>query len=124
LDPLHAATDSYPGTQATPREILALASAYADAVQALFKTARKSGALSHAPARLCAIHATELFEMTHRREYLISRYGPEQMALHTELTRLTATMTEVQSKVTALLSWRRGFTANFLRTSSLSTLHI
>ncbi|WP_300019237.1 hypothetical protein [uncultured Roseobacter sp.] len=134
--------ENYPGSDASPDEILNLASAYSEAANALFDAAKKGRALSYAPARLCAIHATELFlnaflrrsgesperirgrlhnladddfcntlrlkkktakhlvDMTDRREYLISRYAPELTSQHTELTRLKATLNEVQSKVT------------------------
>ena len=44
-----------------------------------------------------------LVEMTARREYLISRYAPELTSQHTELNRLRATLTEVQTKVLTLL---------------------
>jgi hypothetical protein len=54
-------SERYPGSDARPDEILDLAAAYAEAAKALFDTAEKGGALSYAPARLCAIHAIELF---------------------------------------------------------------
>ncbi|PRY94690.1 hypothetical protein BCF33_0284 [Hasllibacter halocynthiae] len=53
--------DGYPGSSATPDEILVLASAYAAAARALPGSAGAGGPLSYAPARLCAIHAVELF---------------------------------------------------------------
>lgn len=135
----------YPGNAAKPRELLGLAEAYFEAANSLFENARKGDAVTYAPARLCAIHATELFlnaflrahgksagdvrarlhnladvkfvetlnlrkktaehlsEMTHRREYLISRYAPELVSQHTELNRLQATLNEVRKKTTKFL---------------------
>lgn len=43
--------------------------------------------------------AAHLVAMTEKREYLISRYGPEAAKEHTELNRLTATLEEVMRKV-------------------------
>ncbi len=43
--------------------------------------------------------ALHLEAMTAKREYLISRYAPEQTKEHTELNRLTATLKEVMAKV-------------------------
>lgn len=131
----------YPGSSASAREILDLANAYYGAALHLMTLAQKDVPLSRAPARMCAIHAIELYlnaflrsegappeavrgrmhnlsdpqfisvlhlraktvrhldEMTQRREYLIARYAPERVALHTELNRLTATLVEVMTKV-------------------------
>jgi hypothetical protein len=47
--------------------------------------------------------AAHLIAMTEKREYLISRYGPELSDQHTELNRLTATLDEVVNKVTNYL---------------------
>ncbi|WP_317057491.1 hypothetical protein [Roseovarius rhodophyticola] len=54
-------SSSYPGSDACAAQILELAEAYYDAANALFDTAKKNGPLSYAPARLCSIHAIELF---------------------------------------------------------------
>ena len=43
--------------------------------------------------------AEHLEALTNRREYLISRYGPEQVSQHTELHRLQATLKEMMMKV-------------------------
>lgn len=40
-----------------------------------------------------------LATITERREYLISRYGPEMITELTELNRLTATLVEIMTKV-------------------------
>ncbi|KNG92492.1 hypothetical protein [Pseudaestuariivita atlantica] len=142
---LPESSGAYPGSESTAEEILDLAVAYAEAANALFDGARSAGPLSYAPARLCAIHATELFlnaflrskgesperirgrlhsladddfcqalrlkkrtakhlfDMTARREYLISRYAPDLTSQHTELTRLRATLNEIHSKVLSML---------------------
>lgn len=47
--------------------------------------------------------AQHLVDMTQKREYLISRYAPEQVAKHTELTRLNATLKEIRKKTLAHL---------------------
>lgn len=52
---------SYPGGTATPDEILALADEYRAGAKALLEKGRKGQPLSLAPARLCAIHAIELY---------------------------------------------------------------
>jgi hypothetical protein len=130
----------YPGAAASKWEILDLAHAYSQAGTALFRKACKEEPLSYAPARLCCIHAIELYlnaflrhegatpeairkrmhdladpgfveklrlrrktarhlaTMTERREYLVARYGPEQIGSHTELNRLSATLVEVMTK--------------------------
>lgn len=51
----------YPGSQAEIHEILELAEAYYAAAIALFQSAQKEAPLSYAPARLCSIHAIELY---------------------------------------------------------------
>lgn len=51
----------YPGSQAEVAEIMELAESYYEAAQALFTNARKRRPLSYAPARLCSIHAIELY---------------------------------------------------------------
>lgn len=136
----------YPGTEADPRQILDLAEAYYDAAISLFAGARKGQPLQYAPARLCSIHAIELYlnaflrndgeepgqirgrlhnlsdarfvaalrlrkktadhlqAITDRREYLISRYAPEQTSQHTELNRLRATLEEVRKKTSEKLA--------------------
>jgi len=40
-----------------------------------------------------------LTAITEKREYLISRYGPEMIAEQTEMTRLSSTLTEIMTKV-------------------------
>lgn len=136
--------DPYPGSRASVPEIIALAEQYSLAATILFARSDSKIELSRAPARLCAIHAIELYlnaflmhegatpkqirsyvhnfaklakhesvvslklrkrtadhlvMLAERREYLISRYGPELMSKQTELNRLTATLVEVASKV-------------------------
>lgn len=51
----------YPGAAAAPEEIVALADEYRHAAVALMGAGRKGDPLSHAPGRLCAIHAIELY---------------------------------------------------------------
>jgi len=138
--------NSYPGSTASTREVLELAGAYNNAAVVLFINAEKLGGLTYAPlhyapARMCAIHAIELFlnaflrhegishgqirgrmhnladpsfvttlklrkktaqhlqDMSEKREYLISRYGPEMVSQHTEVNRLMATSEEIMQKV-------------------------
>lgn len=43
--------------------------------------------------------AAHLVTMTEKREYLISRYGPEIASQHSELNRLSATLDEVMAKI-------------------------
>lgn len=42
-----------------------------------------------------------LHELNRRREYLVTRYGPESMSAWTQINRLLATLAEVSSKVAA-----------------------
>ncbi|WP_254705419.1 hypothetical protein [Ruegeria sp. THAF33] len=51
----------YPGTHADVFQIMDLAISYRDAAEVLFDRAKKGQPLSYAPARLCSIHAIELF---------------------------------------------------------------
>ncbi|MBB5665593.1 hypothetical protein [Rhizobium leguminosarum] len=52
-------SNEYPGSNANPWEVLELANAYSLASKLLFSEGKK--ALSIAPARMCAIHAIELY---------------------------------------------------------------
>jgi hypothetical protein len=47
--------------------------------------------------------ADHLFAMTSNREYLVTRYGPEMAATVSEINRLTATLEEVATKVSAII---------------------
>lgn len=51
----------YPGDEATPAQVLALADAYRDASKALVKLGLPGKPLRRAPFRLIAIHAVELY---------------------------------------------------------------
>jgi len=51
----------YPGTNASPAEIFALAAEYHSAADDLSQKGRPRQPISRAPARLCAIHAIELY---------------------------------------------------------------
>jgi hypothetical protein len=51
----------YLGSDASFQDIFDLAEAYCQAANALLCTAKKGEPLTYAPARLCAIHATELY---------------------------------------------------------------
>ncbi|MBX5135174.1 hypothetical protein HJB80_21330 [Rhizobium lentis] len=53
--------NEYPGSNAKPREVFDLANAYSRASILLFSEGQKQVALSIAPARMCAIHAIELY---------------------------------------------------------------
>ena len=131
----------YPGAAAGVDQIADLANAYYTAALVLLRSAETEAPLSMAPARLCAMHAIELYlnaflrhqgvpaaqvrarmhnladpaafaalgfrrrtemhlsTMSETREYLISRYAPEQIRQHTEINRLQATLVEVMTKV-------------------------
>lgn len=52
---------TYPGSSASAEEIILLAREYQSAAPILLECARKGKPLSRAPARLCAIHAIELY---------------------------------------------------------------
>jgi hypothetical protein len=54
-------TSNYPGHQAHVDEIIELANAYYAAALDLFKSNQSQSQLSYAPARLCSIHAIELY---------------------------------------------------------------
>ncbi|MBY4608368.1 hypothetical protein K6M90_12000 [Rhizobium sp. 9T] len=54
-------SNEYPGSNANPLEVLDLANAYSRASNLLFTKGQKQIALSIAPARMCAIHAIELY---------------------------------------------------------------
>lgn len=53
--------DTYPGTDAAPADIFALAAEYHAAAEDLIRKGRPREPISRAPARLCAIHAIELY---------------------------------------------------------------
>ena len=53
--------DPYPGSNAEPEDILDLAEAYYEAAISLLEVGKKVDKLRYAPARLCSIHAIELF---------------------------------------------------------------
>lgn len=52
---------AYPGSRASAAEIFALAEEYRLAAEGLMLNGRPRGPISRAPARLCAIHAIELY---------------------------------------------------------------
>lgn len=52
---------TYPGSQADPLQVFELAEAYYDAAISLFAASTKGQELRYAPARLCSIHAIELY---------------------------------------------------------------
>ncbi len=64
----------YPGSNAGPAEIVALADEYHLAAKFLMKTGRPRKPLSRAPARLCAIHAIELY----LNAFLMHRGAPRE----------------------------------------------
>ncbi len=55
------AETTYPGSSADIQDVVELADAYYDGAVALFQNAKKGERLSYAPARLCSIHAIELY---------------------------------------------------------------
>jgi hypothetical protein len=133
--------DPYPGSNASTSQMLDLANEYYEAAMTLSTKSEKESRLASAPARLCCIHAIELYlnaflkhegiphkdirglmhkladsplivklklkkktsehlnAITEKREYLISRYGPEMAAEQTEMSRLSSTLTEIMTKV-------------------------
>jgi hypothetical protein len=54
--------------------------------------------------KLRARTVTHLHTMTSTREYLVTRYGPEMTATVSQINRMTATLEEVATKVTAIVS--------------------
>lgn len=133
----------YPGEGASAEQIFLLAEEFCKAADKALAIARRGNPLSHAPYRLIAIHAIELYlnallliegagprdirafhhnlavraerlksglplrrrtsthliAMTNEREYLISRYGADQMKIVSPINRVQATLDEVRSKV-------------------------
>ncbi len=55
------AQKSYPGSNASKWQILDLAHEYYHAANTLFQKAQREAPLSYAPARMCCIHAIELY---------------------------------------------------------------
>ncbi|WP_292148486.1 hypothetical protein [Mesorhizobium sp.] len=66
-------------------------------------SARTEHALE-AGLRLRAKTAKHLQSLSQNREYLVTRYGPELAATTSQLNRLTATLEEVATKVTVLIT--------------------
>lgn len=56
-----ASAASYPGDQATPRELLRLANVFRDTAKAIEKLGRAGDPVTRAPFRFNAIHAIELY---------------------------------------------------------------
>lgn len=54
--------------------------------------------------RLRAKTAKHLQTLSHNREYLVTRYGPELATSSSQLNRLTATLEEVAGKVATLIA--------------------
>jgi len=63
FQPLAAATErpAYPGSEATVEQFVGLADEYLAAAHALLPKVNRKRSLSSAPARLCAIHAVEMY---------------------------------------------------------------
>jgi hypothetical protein len=143
----------YPGSQATIGQFIALADEYFVAAYSLLSQCNRMSPSSSAPARLCAIHAVEMYlnaflifhgmtpaavrglqhnlaerttlatgnglslksktqahllKIHDQREYLVVRYGPEQVGGLSELNRMFATLKEISTKVrTAILNQPR-----------------
>jgi hypothetical protein len=73
------AAKPYPGASATPLEIVGLAVEYHMAAEMLMLKGRSRKPASWAPARLCAIHATELY----LNAFLLNRgMPPEKVRAH------------------------------------------
>ncbi len=63
LSPLVPATEqpAYPGSEATVEQFVGLADEYLAAAHSLLSQVSRKNSLSSAPARLCAIHAVEMY---------------------------------------------------------------
>src|SRR5690606_35743313 len=73
------AAKPYPGASATPADIVELAVEYHTAAETLMLKGRSREPISRAPARLCAIHAIELY----LNAFLLSRgMPPEKVRAH------------------------------------------
>jgi hypothetical protein len=139
-----AESKPYPGSQATIGQFIGLADEYCVAAYSLLSQCNRTSPSSSAPARLCAIHAVEMYlnaflifhgmtpaavrglqhnlaeraaaaarkglslrsktqahllRIHDQREYLVVRYGPEQVRGLSELNRMFATLKEVSTKV-------------------------
>lgn len=70
---------SFPGSTASPDDIVALADEYRRAAVALIRAGRKGEPLSRAPGRLCAIHAIELYLNAFR---LAGGTSPQEVRSH------------------------------------------
>jgi len=69
---MNDAKDPYPGTESTPQELLVLANQYKVAFLSLCNPMKKKETWLGAPARLCAIHATELYLQALLRSHGVS----------------------------------------------------
>lgn len=61
--------EPYPGALTQPKDISALADAYRQSAHALLATKKSGKSIAHAPFRLCALHAIELY----LNAYLLAR---------------------------------------------------
>ncbi|WP_239805236.1 hypothetical protein [Croceicoccus hydrothermalis] len=138
----------YPGALASVQEIQALADEYRKAASILRPSGTRGKPISHAPMRLVAIQAIELYlnalllngghspaevrgtqhdlakkkelaiqcglvlrartaahlcDLVERREYLVSRYGPELASSVSQINRLLATLYEVGNKISKII---------------------
>ena len=138
----------YPGDAASVHEIQALADEYRKAASILRPSGTRGKPISHAPMRLVAIQAIELYlnalllsgghspadvrgtqhdlarkkelatqcglvlraktaahlcDLMERREYLVSRYGPELASSVSQINRLLATLDEVGDKISKII---------------------
>ena len=97
----------YPGTAASKWQILDLANEYYGAALALFQKAEREAPLSYAPARLCCIHAIELYlnaflrhegigaeQIRRRMHNLADPLFVERLGLKRRTAKHLATMTE------------------------------
>jgi hypothetical protein len=69
--------------------------------------ARRGNAAVSAGLHLRQKTLLHLHELSIRREYLITRYGPELLGAWTQINRLTATLDEVSVKVRAAVDSKR-----------------
>ena len=102
---------SYPGTEASVGTVVSLADAYWDAAHRLLPQIEKGRGVSSERTRLAVEKglslrrrtAEHLIRLSDQRDYLVVRYGPEQLGDLSEINRMFATLKEIAEKVRAAI---------------------
>ncbi|MCF8706985.1 hypothetical protein [Rhizorhapis sp. SPR117] len=110
---MHGGAKTYPGDVATADQIQRLADEYRGAAHDLAKRAELAASTGLRLRKRTLLHLNDL---SHSREYLVTRYGAELAGSWTQLNRLMATLDEIATKVALALALKSAMSAAAAKT--------